>query len=138
MPWIPKPGVSLATLRPELARLEPICAMLWEEFGIKCVVTSANKDGYDSRGRPIHLPWSFHYKDAAVDLRIHQLGEKLQLTLYAALCRQINLQWPGLYDILLEKRGEVGAHIHLEPSKILAAQLFPEGPHGTTGGAVPA
>lgn len=115
----PKLNVKLETLRPELAILEPLVDEVYAEFGLKAIVTSTN----DSK----HGRDSFHYKDAAFDLRVKVLDtEKRQWELWRRLKDRIQERHPGLYDVILEDAGDVNAHIHCEPSPKLAKMMFPE------------
>lgn len=116
---IPKLGVKLETLRPELTILEPLVDEVYDEFGLKAIVTSTN-DGRHGKN-------SYHYKDAAFDLRVKVLDTaKQQETLWRALRNRIDAHYPKLYDVLLEDAGGVNAHIHAEPSPKLAKMMFPE------------
>jgi len=115
-----KAGVDLSTLRPEIRRLEPIIDRVHAEFGVRAIVTSAN----DSVHGRLPNRVSYHYADAAIDLRVkHVGGAKRQATLYAALVAEIERAYPGAYDVLLEHPGGLQAHIHIEPSPMLASAV---------------
>jgi len=116
---LPKLGVKLETLHPELAILEPIVDEVYASFGLKAIVTSTN-DGKHGKN-------SYHYKDAAFDLRVKVLDTaKGQWELWRRLRDCVQEQHPGLYDIVPEDFGDVNAHIHCEPSPKLAAMMFPK------------
>lgn len=124
--WKAKDGVDLSTLRPEIARLEPTISDVYRAFGGKVpVVTSTNADGYDVHGRKIHRADSFHYRDAAIDLRVwHVGGAPTQRSLWIALRALVEERFPGLYQVLFEGSGTSNAHIHIEPSDRLASLMF--------------
>lgn len=99
MTWQAKAGVNLSALRPELSRLEALVSDVYEECGIKAVVTCT--DG-DHAGRI-----SYHNPPycAAFDLRVQHIGgSKAQAVLHAILKRRIGAAYPDLYDVLLERR----------------------------------
>ncbi len=117
--WLVKSGVNVSVLRPELSRLEPIICAIHDEWNARAVVTCTDGDhaGRKSYHNP---PWC-----AALDLRIHHLGNaKQQMLFYTSLKRAIDNAWPGLYDVLLESPGGDNAHIHIECSPQLATIMF--------------
>ena len=117
---LPKLNVNLETLRPELRILEPLVDQVYLEFGLIAICTSTN-DGK-------HSPNSYHYKNAAFDLRVKLLsGANQQRWLWARLKEVINDAYPELYDVLLEDAGGNNSHIHIEPSPKLAATINWEG-----------
>lgn len=75
---------------------------VYREIGVECIVTSAN----DS----IHSKTSFHYKDAAVDLRIKNVPPSQQDAVFNRIRERLN----DSYDVLFEGRGTSNAHIHIE------------------------
>lgn len=109
---IPKLGVRLETLRPELIRLEPIVDLVYSQFRAQAIVTSTN----DSK----HKVGSLHYKNAAFDLRIKHIFETARrIALFRALREQVKLAYPdtpagAMYDVVLEDVDGPNAHIHME------------------------
>ena len=119
---LPKLNVNLDTLRPELRILEPLVDKVYQEFGLVAICTSTN-DGK-------HRVHSFHYLDAAFDLRVKLLsGPNEQRCLWLRLRGAIDEAHPGLYDVFLEDAGGNNAHIHIEPSPKLAATMNWEEKH---------
>lgn len=117
MGWLLKGGVDDSKLRPELTRLQDILCGCFEAFNARCVVTCTNGDHH---GMP-----SYHNLDAAIDVRVKHLGsENVQRSLWLCVKRQIDLAWPGLYDVLLEVPGTDNAHLHIECGPKLALAMF--------------
>lgn len=122
---IAKRDVHLNELHPTLRRLEPVVDDVFGSIDKVAICTSTNSDGYDDQGRKLHRWDSLHYHGMAFDLRIkHVGGSKMQTTVHAALVRQIELAWPGIYDVLLEHPGSLNAHVHIEVGPALAVSLL--------------
>jgi hypothetical protein len=116
-------SVDLDALRPELSRLAPLVDACYSAFGSLAIV-SATTGG-------THMAGSLHYRGMAFDLRVRHLGDHpKQRSVHACLKRTIEDNYPRLYDVLLEDAGGANAHIHIEASPALLAQL--------SGGAVAA
>jgi len=115
--------VDLGQLHPELRKLEPILDLVYIAFGREAIVTSAN-DGTHRKG-------SLHYRDAAIDLRVKNIAlvEADQSHFHQALKRQVELAYPGEFDILLEGAGGPNVHIHAEFSPRMVAMHL-GGSHG--------
>jgi hypothetical protein len=102
--WHPASGVLLEGIRPELDRIQGVVASVFELFGSYAVVLEASP--------------------SAVRLRCRQIGgSKFQTLLHAALVRQIGMQWPGGYVVTLTDTGTPTAHIRVEPSAALLAEI---------------
>jgi hypothetical protein len=109
-------SVDIAALCPELSRLAPLVDACYSAFGALAIVT-ATTNGH-------HMSGSLHYRGLAFDLRIHQLGSYAkQRSLYSCLKSNIAQLFPDLYDVMAEDFGGANAHIHVEASPTLLAQI---------------
>ena len=92
-----KPGVSLASLKPQMVLLIAIADGVFAKRNVECIVTSAD-EGTHGRG-------SAHFTGFAVDLRTRTLepGDRSQVA------HEIRYAAGESYDIVLE-----GDHIHCE------------------------
>ena len=108
--------VDLTALRPELSRLSQLISDCYDEFDAPAIVTATTNG--------THMAGSLHYRGLAMDLRVKNLGgQDRQVGLHAYLKRAIDIKYPGLYDTLLEDAGGPNAHVHIEASPTLLAQL---------------
>jgi hypothetical protein len=109
-------SVDLDALRPEIDVLVPLIDACYAAFGVLTICTSTTRGS--------HMKGSLHYKGLAMDLRVKHLGDgNRQRSLHACLKRNIDQAYPGLYDVLLEFPGEERAHVHIECSPTLVAQI---------------
>ena len=109
-------SVDLTVLKPEISCLFDLIDDCYEPFNASAVITAT------TGGK--HMVGSLHYTGQAIDLRVKNVGSlTYQVGLHAYLKRAINIKYPGLYDVLLEFPGKPNAHIHIEPSPKLLAQL---------------
>lgn len=91
-------SISFANLQPQILFALTVANDVYDQFGIDCVVTSAN-DG-------IHSTTSLHYSGAAVDLRIRNFDSRDDAQEAAFIISDALNQH---YDVLLESD-----HIHIE------------------------
>lgn len=100
-----KPNVMPAGAHPVLVSGLAEAARVYRDLGKPCVVTSM----CDGRHR-----WdSFHYTCMAADLRTKNLEDHEKDEAVDALRERLGDAW----DVLLEHRGEVNEHIHMEWDK---------------------
>jgi hypothetical protein len=99
-----KKGVSIIGLKPELLVGIHFAERIWEEHGQVLTVTAV-VDG-------VHTSNSFHYKGLACDLRTKDLPDEPTKDSIFAQLQTILI--PLGFDVLLEDRGGVNEHIHLE------------------------
>jgi hypothetical protein len=113
-------SVDLTALRDELSCLIPLIDVCYSAFGVLAICT-ATTNGH-------HMKKSLHYQGLALDLRVKNLGDgPRQRSLWTCLKRNIDQAYPGMYDVLLESPGEEQAHVHIEASPILLAQIHADG-----------
>lgn len=99
-----KEGVIFKRLIPEIYNLFPVIDAIWKQHaGFSATITSAN----DSK----HMKGSKHFDDAALDLRTFNLSVAQREKIFEALKQKLH---PLGYDVLWEKRFEVGEHYHIE------------------------
>lgn len=95
-------GVRFRKLIPEIYGILHIIDVVFEEYDVEAVITSANDR--------THKPGSLHYLDRALDLRTHHLPGGSEKDVVRDLKHALGLD----YDVILEDLDTPNEHIHLE------------------------
>lgn len=105
-----KTGTSLDNCHPRVFQIIAMAAPIWEKYGSPdLTITGANETGHSTGSRGFH-----HLPDGtcqAVDLRTWSIPE--QEARHRAARELANLLGP-FYDVIYERPGERGEHIHVQ------------------------
>ena len=98
-----KPNTRLKSLQPQMVVALLVVQAIFDKHFASLTITSANDSA--------HMVNSRHYLGAALDFRVHHIGEAVANTILAEIKMGLN---PLDFDVLLENPGTPNAHIHLE------------------------
>ena len=108
------PDISLDNLHPGIWSAIAIAAEVWAKWRTDLVITGANEPGHTTNPDPTR---QFHRLPdgtcQAVDLRVWNLPAEVRREAVAALRERLGPD----YDVIYERPGEAGAHVHVEYDK---------------------
>ena len=108
------PDISLDNTHPAIWSAVSVAAEVWAKWRVDLVITAANEAGHTTNPDPAK---QFHRLSdgtcRAVDLRVWNLPVDVRREAAEELQSRLGLD----YDVIYERPGEAGAHIHVEYDK---------------------
>lgn len=105
------PDISLDNTHPRIWTAVAVAAEVWAQWRVDLVITAANEAGHETNPDPEK---QFHRLPdgtcQAVDLRVWNLPADARREAADELKVRLGMD----YDVLYEKPGEPGAHVHVE------------------------